>query len=631
MLINQFNGGENSRSAPQMLAQNEGAVYINIDESKGTLCSVKDKLATDIQTAQFSQFYSAGNRFISFPIFTSFAEYNNDLIYCNKAGSGRVRGNNSYKLGIVPPATLGVVTATNVPAAVTGVTAKSASAGSNTALPDVPILYALVNVSGNARSLAFVFTSNVNGTVSIQSTGTSEVDKTTDVVASHTTYRTITLSNVVGTIGSSGAEVYRFYKGKWRQIGILTSYTSSIEDNTYVISGAARVLTDADFSNLVGTYQYLITFYNSATGAESGASPLSSEYAFASGGSVTFTNLPQSSEADKIRIYRVGGSLSAFALVKQLDMGTTEFTDTIADKNIDGRILNSADFLPAPEGMTYIEESSGMLFGAVGSTVRFTPVGKPDAWPAAYEIQFGTDVVGLAEVASGILVFTVTSSYLLTGTGPTTIAKQLVDSKRGCTSAASIQKIAGGAAIWVSAEGICVSTGGPAEVISRAKLGNINIDARSSAVYGDVYYCLDANNITYAFSMAYGNIFKRLKLDIDSLVTGNNTLYGWKDGYLYELFASNEYLKFEYLSPRFIEGRATEIKAYKKFYFFGNGDIIINIVIDDETVVENAQLTAGDTTVIQPPQDEQRGHYVQFAIAGKGELLEYEYEAARRD
>lgn len=631
MLVNQFNGGENSRPAPQMLSQNEGVVYVNIDESKGTLCSVKDKLATNIETAQFSQFYSADNRFIGFPIFTSFAEYNNDLIYCNEAGAGRIRGANSYKLGITPPDSYGSVTATPGPVAITGVTAKVTTSAVATALPNVATLYALVNVVGSTRSFAFTFTANKDGTITVNSTGTDVIDDTTDVVGVYTDYRTVDITNVVGNIGSSGVEVYRFYKGAWRQVGLLTSYTSSVTDNTGIIPGTARTLTEADFASLKGTYQYLITYYNTATGAESGASPLTPELTLANGGFVTFVGIPQSTEADKIRIYRVGGALSSFAMVTQLDMGTTTYVDSLADKDIDGRILNSADFLPAPAGMTYVEESSGMLFGAVGSTVRFTPIGKPDAWPAAYEIQFGTNVIGLAEVASGILVFTVSSTYLLTGTGPTTIAKQLVDPKRGCSSAASIQKIAGGTAIWVSADGLCASSGGPAEVISRPKLGNIAIKPISSAVHADVYYCLDTTGVTYAFSMAYGNIFKRLKLGVSSLITGNNKLYGWKDGYLHELFASTEYLEFEYLSPRFIEGRASEIKAYKKFYFFGNGDIIINIVIDDEAIVENARLTAGDTTVIQPPQDEQRGHYVQFAITGKGELLEYEYEASRRD
>lgn len=631
MLINQFNGGENSRPAPHMLQQNEAVSYVNIDESKGTLCSVKDKLATGIAVSQFAQFYNAGNRFISFPIFTSFAEYNNDLIYCNESGAKRVRGSSEYALGIVPPASYGTPIAVKAPAPIKSIALKSTTTATTTALPALDLMYAFVNVSGESRALAMKLWSNKDGTVGTISIASGTVDTDTTTVGTYTTYRTVEISKAAGELGSSGVEVYRFHKGAWRQLGVLTSYSAVINDTTYEIPGSARILSDADFANLLGTYQYLFTFYNTATGAESGASPITPEYELKDGGSVTFTNIPQPVGADKIRLYRVGGSLSEFALVKQLDAGTTSFTDSIADKSIDGRILSSADFLPAPAGMTFIEEGGGMLFGAVGSTVRFTPIAKPDAWPAAYEIPFGTTVVGLAEVANGILVFTTTSTYLLTGTGPTTIAKQLVDTKHGCIAPASIQKLSGGYAIWVSAEGLCMSAGGPAEVISRPKLGNITIDAISSAVYGDVYYCLDTSGIAFAFSMAYGNIFKRLKLDIYSFVTGNNKLYGWKDGELFELFASEEYLMFEYLSPRFIEGRASEMKAYKNFYFFGNGDIIVNIVIDDQVIVADSQLTAGDTTVIRPPQEEQRGHYVQFSITGKGELLELEYEAARRD
>lgn len=631
MLINQFNGGENSRQEPHMLQLNEAAVYINIDESKGTLRSVKDKLQTDIQTSQYAQYYTAGERFLSFPIFTSFAEYNNDIIYCNEAGAKRVRGNSEYSLGITPPATYGTIVATARPTPAKGIAAKSTTTATTTALPSIPLQYIFVNASGDARSLALKLRVLADGSTEVLADATNNVDEDVEAVGTYTTYRTIELNKAQGEFGTSGVEVYRFYNGKWRQIGVLTTSSSTLVDNTYAIPGSNRILSNADFANLIGTYQYLITFYNTATGAESGASPLSPEYKFVSGGSVSFTNLPQSTQADKIRIYRVGGALSEFALVKQLDMGTTSYVDAAADKSIDGRILSAADYLPAPAGMNFIEESAGMLFGAVGSTVRFTPVAKPDAWPAAYEIPFGTTVTGLAEVANGVLVFTSTSTYLLTGSGPTTIAKQLVDAKQGCTSPKSIQKIGGAYAIWASATGLCMSAGGPAQVISRDKLGNIAINAVSSAVHDEVYYCLDSSGVTFAYSLAYGGIFKRLKLDIGSLVTGNNKLYGWKNGYLYELFASQDDLEFEYLSPRFIEGRASEIKAYKKFYFFGFGDIIVDIVIDDSTIVAGAKLVSGDTVVIQPPQDEQRGHYIQFKVVGKGRVLEIEYEAARRD
>lgn len=629
MLVNQFNGGESSNVAPQMLAINEGAVYVNIDESKGTLSSMKDKLETSIITSQFAAFYEYGNRFIGFPIFTSFVEYGNDLIYCNEGGSGKVRGDNEYSLGLEAPVTYGTATPGYAPNVLKSARFNATATATTTALLSIPILYALVNVSGDSRSLALKIKVLTDGSVETVSTGTNEVDNDQQTVGTNTTFRTITISNPSGELGSSGVEVYRFYNGYWRLIGTLTSAAATLTDSTWVVPGSAKKLTNADFANLQGTYQYLLTYYNTETGAESDISPITPEYKFASGGSVTFTNLPVTTKADKKRLYRVGGALSNFALVAQLDMAVTSYTDNLADTDIDGRILSSRGYLPAPARLSYIEESGGMLFGAVGTTVRFTPIGKPDAWPAEYEIPFGTAITGLAEVANGVLVFTRTRTYIITGTGPTTLAKQLVDPTQGCVAASSIQKLAGNA-IWVSTVGICVSSGGRPEVISRAKLGKITIKPVSSAYYDDVYYCLDESGVTYAISFAYGSIIKRLKLNIASLVQGNDKLYGWLNGILYELFASNELLEFEYLSPRFIEGRSSELKAYKKFYFFGKGDIIVNIIVDDAVIVADKLLNSGDTTTIQSPQEEQRGNYIQFAIKGKGELFELEYEAGGR-
>lgn len=630
MLVNQFNGGENSRQAPHMLQLNEGATYINIDERTGTLKSVADKKLTAISTPQYSKYYEAGNRFVGFPIFTSFVEYGNDLLYCNESTSGRISGNTTSPLGIAPPASYGTVTVSSVPAPITGVSLTSSDSVDASAIPKATTLYALVNVSGQARSFAMKIKVSTDGIVTVLENSTDDVENETLVTAGGAGYRTTTITGVGGVIGSSGVEVYRYYNNAWRMIGVLTSASSSIVDTTLVIPNSARKLTNDDFAKLKGSYQYLWTFYNSSTGSESGPSPLTPTYNVASGGTISFTNIPTTTEADKIRLYRVGGVLSSFALVAQLDAGTTSFVDTIPDTDIDGRILTSELYLPAPVGLTYLEESSGMVFGAVGSTVRFTPIGKPDAWPEAYSIPFGTTVVGLAEVTNGVLVFTKTKTYILVGTGPDTLTKQLIDPNQGCLSATSIQKVAG-AAIWVSSNGICTSSGGPAQVITRNKLGNISIDSASSMYYDDVYYCLDYDGTTYAISFAYGGTIKRLKLGINSFVKDETTLFGWLNGYLYELFAGEELLEFEYVSPRFIEGRASELKAYKKFYFFGKGDIIVNIIIDDDTVVADTLLNSGDSTVIQSPQEEQRGHYVQFSIKGKGELLELEYEAARRE
>lgn len=629
MLINQFDGGQNSRLAPHMIGQNQAVSYVNIDEEPGTLKSLKDKLLTNIETSQFAKYYDFGKRFISFPIFTSFVNYNNDMLYCNEAGSGRIRGDADFSLGISNPTTAGVGTAFPVSKSLRSVTVSGTTSVTTTHLPKIDLHYVLVNTSGSSRSLGLKFTVKADDSTQNLKRDIASVDDDTFIINTASEYKTLSFSAPSADIASSGVEVYRFYLGKYRLVGLILPGVALI-DSTYQIPGANRVLTDADFASLKGTYQYLLTYYNPSTGAESGASPVSPEYSLPGGGSISFINLPSTTEAERKRIYRIGGVLSNFALIADLPMATTSFVDNIPDNKIDGRILNSADYLPAPAGMTFIEQSSGMVFGAVGTKVRFTPPGKPDAWPASYEIPFESTVTGLAEVSNGILVFTAFKTYLLVGTGPTTIAKVLVDSAQGCLSGRSIQKLAG-SAIWVSSDGICISSGGPAQVVSRDSLGKIAIDAASSVVHDDRYYVLDSKGETYVFSFAYGGIFKRLQLDISSFATGSDVLYGWKNGFLYQLFAADEYLNFEYLSPKFIEGRLSEIKAYKKFYFFANGDIIINILINDRPVVEQVKLKSGDTVTIQPPQELQRGNYVQFKITGKGELLEYEYEVSRRD
>ena len=630
MLVNVFNGGLSTRKAPQMLGLNEAVEYTNIDESVGTLISAKDKVATSIAVEQYSYYFDAEARWVSFPIPTAFVPYNNNLIYCNDAGSGRIISGVTYPLGISPPATTGPVAVVSVPVTPVSITAVQADTATVTALPKQTYEYLVINASSDSRSLGMRLQIINTGAVSVLRNTVDTATPPGYVVLSSAGYCAITFSAPAPSVGNVGFEVYRLYKGQYRLVGVLPSNLSTFVDNTFIIPNTARTLVDSDFSKLRGTYQYALTFYNSVTGVESAASPLTPELVLANGGGVSFTALPTSAQADKKRLYRVGGVLSSLALVATLDMATLTYVDRVADNFIDGRILATSNYLPAPAGLTYIEQSAGMLFGAVGTTLRFTPVGRPDAWPLAYSVSFESNITGLAEVANGLLVFTRVKTYLVTGTGPATLARQLVDSKQGCISSLSIQKLAG-AALWVSTDGICTSNGGPAQVISRDKLGRLSITVVSSAMHDDTYYLALADNSILALSLAYGQVFKRLVLGVNTVVSGNDTLYGWYAGKLHELFASADYLEFEYLSPRFIEGRATEAKTYKKLYFFAKGDIIVDVIIDDTVVLADKALVSGKATQVQPPQEDQRGYFIQFRIRGRGELLEFEYTAERRD
>ncbi len=630
MLVNVFNGGLSTRLAPHMLGLTEGVVFTNIDETSGTLKSAKDKVATDIAVEAYSHFFTLENRWVSFPTFTTFVPYNESLVYCNSAAAGRIVGGVAYPLGLQPPVSVGPVMAVPVPATPVSVTVTHDGNAGSTALPKQMYEYLVINASSTGRSEGLRLQVDSAGAAKVISTNVATAVPPSYVTLAASGHMTITFSLPAADIGNVGFEVYRLYQGAYRLVGVLPSTSSTFVDSTFIVPSTARKLVEEDFAKLKGTYQYVLTFYNNLTGVESAASAVSPEVLLPNGGGASFTGLPVSTQAPKKRLYRLGGDLSNFALVAELDNAVTTYTDRTKDTNIDGRILTSADFFPAPAGLSYIEHSAGMLFGAVGSTLRFTPVGKPDAWPLSYSIAFESKITGLAEVANGLLVFTRTKTYLITGTGPSTLARQLVDSNQGCVAPESIQKLAS-AAIWLSTDGLCTSNGGPAVVVSRDKLGKLSVTPISSAIYDDSYYLTLADNTVLVLGLAYGQVFKRLALGITTVVSGNDVLYGWSGGKLHRLFASAADLEFEYLSPRFIEGRATEAKTYKKLYFYAKGDIIIDVIIDDVVVLADRKLDSGIATQVQPPQEQQRGNFIQFRIRGTGELLEYEYTAERRD
>ncbi len=630
MLVNQFNGGLSTRKAPQMLNLADSVVYHNTDESSGTLQSAKDKVETAIAVEQHAYYFDKEARWVSFPTFTAFVPYNDSLLFCNSGGSGKIVGGVTYTLGVAPPASAGVPSAVPIPPTPVSLAISHAPGAASTALPIQMYEYLIINASSTGRSEGLRLQVAADGKVTEVSNKVTTAVPPTYVTIPASGHMTITFGSPASEIANIGFEIYRLYQGAYRLVGVLASPLSTFTDSVFEIPSAARRLQESDFSKLKGTYQYALTFYNSATGVESAASPLTSELVLTEGGGVSFVGLPISTSADKKRLYRVGGALSNLALVATINADVTTYTDRIADNLIDGRILTSADYYPAPSNLSYIEHSAGMVFGAAGATLRFTPIGKPDAWPLSYAISFESVITGLAEVANGLLVFTSTKTYLITGTGPTTLARQLVDSKQGCVAAQSIQKLAG-AALWLSTDGICTSNGGPAQVVSRDKLGKLSLAPVNSALFDDSYYLALANGTVFVLSLAYGPIFKTLDLGVVTITTGLDTLYGWRNGKLFKLFASSSLLDFEYLSPRFIEGRATEAKTYKKLYFFAKGDIMVDVIIDDVVVLAGRKLDSGRATQVQPPQEQQRGYYIQFRVYGKGELLELEYTAERRN
>ncbi len=640
MKIQQFNGGLATRLRPQFLQQNEAVEYLNIDNSTGTLTPVKDKVATAIPASAYNWYSTALAKWFSSTTYTSYAELDNKVYSANGITTPQVYDATSqHSMGITAPTalTLGAVLPSTI---VTDVTLASAVSGSAAALPNQDITYLLINDSAGVFSLTFETTitasavaktktelkgrfGSYNGVVS------SRVQAVGRVVtaAADATKRIVTLSNVrTATFGSNGVKVFRQYKGVWHRVGVLVDETASIIDSTEDIS-LTEVLDLAKYSALQGTYQYVMTYYDNTRGRESGPSPVTNEYNLEDSGVVSFTSLPVSSDTTVThkRLYRVGGDITTFSLVAQIPNAQLTFTDSVKDVDI-GDLLTTEVYLPAPIGINYLCTANSMLFGAQGTKVRYTPIGQPEAWPELYFITFESTITALAIVYTGILVCTLTKTYVITGSGPNSLSVgPAISTDQGCLSHASMQVLKG-SALWVSNEGICASSGDTVKVISRQQLGKMTLNPTDSTLLNEVYHVLDASGITYSFDAALGPIFKKFNFGITSLAKKDSSLYGYKDNVLYELQKANSNLTFTYLSPKFIEGSFTKAKVYKHIYIYSKGDIIVKVYIKDQLVATKV-LNTEDNHTLLVPQELQRGYFIQFEVSGTGEVFEIEYVA----
>lgn len=381
---------------------------------------------------------------------------------------------------------------------------------------------------------------------------------------------------------------------------------------------------------LTGTYQYVYTFYNSTTGYESGPSPLSVEVV-ASSNSITIDNMQVSTETgvNQKRIYRVGGLLTNFSLVVTVDNTLTTYVDNIADTAIPGDILATTTYAQAPNGLKYLTEAYGIMFGALGDKVYYTPIGVPWAWPALQFFDLPTTVTGIGIISAGILLFTRDKTFIITGNTPETFSKYPLDPNQGCTDHKSIAYNKS-SILWASTDGICTSTGGPATVLTKVKLGKQNFSVKKAVVYSEVYYLQLTDGTIFVVDFRYGGQVYDLSLTTTNLVAGNDKLYGYDNNGYYELFQDSTVETLQYTSPKYLNGAYTERKNYKSFYIRSEGALTVKVYIDD-TLVATKVLSTTDTHELKVPQVEKNAYSVYFEISGTGTVYEIDWLPGGRE
>lgn len=149
----------------------------------------------------------------------------------------------------------------------------------------------------------------------------------------------------------------------------------------------------------------------------------------------------------RIRLYRtVSGATGAqFYQVADYEIPpgvdpSTGYVDTMPDTEAVGsRMLDTAAWASPPDGLDgLVAMPGGMLVGFTGNTLHFCEPNRPHAWPAAFDLSVGFEIVGLGVWQAVLAILTKGFPSTGQGTSPGAFVVTQVQVSEPCISRGSI-------------------------------------------------------------------------------------------------------------------------------------------------------------------------------------------------
>lgn len=181
--------------------------------------------------------------------------------------------------------------------------------------------------------------------------------------------------------------------------------------------------------------------------------------------SVTLSSLPMAPSGNYnvtgLRVYRrvTSGQNQNFLRITDLPIGTSEWTDTIADADIPGDLLTSQLWDMPPADLHSLGVlANGFLFGASGSDICVSEAYRPHAWNPFSRVPLGERIIGTGQLNGAIVAVTGRNPYVISGTNPTALSAQEVPISQGGVSKRSI--VSGGfGCVYASPDGLVLVSG----------------------------------------------------------------------------------------------------------------------------------------------------------------------------
>lgn len=161
------------------------------------------------------------------------------------------------------------------------------------------------------------------------------------------------------------------------------------------------------------------------------------------------------------RIYRAatGATGTAYRFVAEIDIADEDYTDTKNDEDL-GETLETENYdLPPDDLRNILALPNGIMVGSSKNQLCFSEQNRPHAWPVGYRLTTDSDIVGLGNIDTTVVVGTQTFVYTASGNSPDSYSMSKPGVPQACTSRRSFASLSEFGAVFASPDGLMYAAG----------------------------------------------------------------------------------------------------------------------------------------------------------------------------
>lgn len=268
-------------------------------------------------------------------------------------------------------------------------------------------------------------------------------------------------------------------------------------DNIHVQASGSNGFTPVDIAT-----SYVYTFVNDL-GEESAPSLPSSTIKRPDGVSVavtTATLIPSGISSTygitTKRIYRAatGNTGTVFRFVAEIALETEIYEDVLTDAQL-GEVLESDEFdLPPDDLRGLIALPNGVLAGFSKNQLCLSAQNRPHAWPVGNRYTTDTDIVGIANIDTTVVIGTESYVYTASGNDPAAYSMSAPGAAQACMAKRSMKYVNEQVGVaFASPDGLMASLGPTSVrnmtegVFTRRQWQDLQPETIRAVVYDDIY------------------------------------------------------------------------------------------------------------------------------------------------